>query len=1256
MKKILPALVFLLLIATTASAAEDFNYKAFNEKALKQLAIEHAFLKELYGDNVEEFNVFMGVLAMDYEEDVASQRIKDNLDAIAGIRDCLSKTDNSSEKLQAVWDEIASPPLRQDGQGYELKCADLPGFVGFRQFKTGDIAFVSGTPVASLAQVEDEYKFNPVLSAVIQAYRTKQTPSDAFLEEKVANTIYFAAQRHKRFGISTHLEFGRLKHRYSVDSELRIYLAATTLTGDDVLGIRTFAQCLKSDAPLGLLYAYAKRRELPPDSLLLNTPCLSAGSNGATIKDVRENFIRMGMAMEGGDVFMQTGYSIYPSYMDLYMYGTSQNSEPHRRTAVRRVLEASEFLDHEYALNWSMLNKKQENYKGVGQMTAAQKLILTDILEKRFYSDNFAKIQLNKDFKYLSQGVEAIQSCAMGEVVGVAISRGVVYGSQLVAKGPPVLKVGGAILLSTMLAKGFYDTYTQTRDLATKWHEMPVGERIFNICQVSTFVLDLGANAYDALHVKIKAAKAKGAEGPDGPVTAPAKVEPEGGTVKLNEEPVAERTPAQQAADPVKASSDPASASTAWRKQFVEPLKNAAGKIVNPSNWGKVLAKRFKKDNLDITTKIVTDVAETAKNDLNELRPLRESPDPNVAAKADADYKVRHQQAVQQVFDAAIDDPRVLLLPGDAGSYRILYVSKGKPPKALVAQVERFVKAADDAELELDLRAAPAKGVGAKRYYLETLDGYFGPSVPLKDKLSVFRSAFQAAQKAPQGTREYSQSRVVFRQLKEHLEAILPIEQSTELLRVLDTVVDETTLKPRQGGVQAALDPIPKRLTFQQKLVRNTEEALAEAKKSGDQELVDSLEVTLKKQKSDLETSHRAASFVAVLDSDIPTDMDVFGRDAEFFNGLLIREDPDSMRDSPLVMGMVYSRGETYKYGKPLFNPEGFDRMLARYGDHPPERLDFLKELNGKLTTELDDTIRVLTDGYFALDDVKSIQAVKEVGDALKPGFLASGGSRDVHLIRVLFKDGSSKVMVAKTGFTHPKEVELFEAWSKKGFAAKPYGFVEGQRNNFKDGQGLFFQEYIEGTTLGKVLASGSEQTKKTAVRSVAAADAELARQGYVILDLDGDNYIVRKSNSKAVLIDLDPLMITKSTPDESLTFFLFVRDYDVPVALMDDYLAEFKVVFATDFSGTLGNARNRLDQISSAPLTGGSTFLEDLSTRPDLTGRQASDGTVKGKAQIIGQAWMADPFDWGLKNVNGDLNWAPRLLPLVDQFLGVAA
>ncbi|MDP2717877.1 MAG: hypothetical protein Q8P02_03990, partial [Candidatus Micrarchaeota archaeon] len=504
-------LAFILFFAALSSAvdpadpAASFNYVAFNQQAIEQIDSEISFLAELY-ETPAHMNIVMGAFVVDYDTEISKSGVGNLLEGARGIAHCLRAAGTNPEQIKAVWEQILEPAPDANTGGHSLECAAGAPLTVAPRLNAGSMAHNSAVPVANLASADEPFAFNPVLSALIQTYKAKQLPSNELLEEKVANTIYYAAARRPTIGAATLLDFNRLKFRHQRDVNLKLYVAESTLSNEARLGIRMLAQCMRADAPIVLFREYARARELPPDSLLLNQPCLGAGPAGATIQDLRDNFIRMGMAIEGANVFMQTGYSLYPTYADLYVYGIAQNSEPHRRTAIRRVLEADAFINSDVAAMRATL-ASQQNFKGVGFMTSANKAILTDILEKRFLSENADRIRTTETIKSVAQGVE---SCAMGEIVGLSVSRATLFVVGGLNDAPGPLKVLGTLALTGFIAYGVYETSHQAKDLLTKWHEMPASEKIFDLCQVSTFMLDLGTQGYAHLSEKIKAAKAEG--------------------------------------------------------------------------------------------------------------------------------------------------------------------------------------------------------------------------------------------------------------------------------------------------------------------------------------------------------------------------------------------------------------------------------------------------------------------------------------------------------------------------------------------------------------------------------------------------------------------------------------------------------------------------------------------------------------------------------------------------------------------------
>lgn len=1234
----------LVLFASMASAAGDFNYPEFKKNAIRELENEVQFLEALRDEHPSDFNTVLGIFPVEYSDQINKFEIALHRKGVEQILSCIrlesAQHDPPAENFRTIFDK-----LLEVSEGEALNCFDVKYQYGAK------VALSSRVPVDDLANSPSPNSFNPVVSAILNAYQSRQSLSSELWEEKVSNTVLFAAQRRPQVGVATIVDFGRLKYRYMRDGAVKPYEAYLTLTPDDRRGISMLAQCLKANAPIGLFYAYHNRREMPPDDLLVKTPCLFVGTGKAvSVKDLQENFALLGMTMQGGNAFMQTGFAHQPSFVDAIL----QADQPfQRREAAEAILAADEFVNIHAPPIWrAMTEANRQNFKGVGSLTAAERVFLTADLERRFLEENAKTIQWQQNIRAVNQG---LSSCAMGEFVGLGISRGALYVTSTLAKGPGPLKVLGLTLLSGVLAYGYYDTYTQAKDVLTKWREMPPSDRIYDLCQVSTVMFDLGSQ----LRHSLKNAKQKGAATSPNDVPDVSIRDPPAG-LKQTDSLVPTRTKAHVDADAAakpfaQKVVDAVAAAKAWRDTFFKNVADAAGKITKPSEWGRYLSNRFRaKQKIDIASP----AAVRAKTELDVILARTKSEDPVDAARAVAELAAKKREVTRQLFDATIADSSVLMLETPRG-YRFVYVPKDPAdltvPRAVKDQMQAFQKALSDAGLDdADWKPTPKLDDGTPQYVLDSLPNYrayLQPDVAVQQRLGLLRDVLYHVQSTSAGAHADAQSLHAFRQIKSTLESSLPPGQAREFDDIIRSILDLDTLRPREGGVEAAL--------------------AARVQKIG-QEGYD---------------AGFALRAIAALDPDMPKTMDPLGNDAPFVlaagdelgpkakaevDAALSKLKPGEKLDfgllesarkyeAGMVLGLLASgRHEPGAAGK--YTQAEFDYVMGRYGNVHDSRRAFFTSLNRELPGKMDAAVRKATDGRYQATDVTRVEV-----DATKgtDGLLGSGSQRDAYALTVTTKDGALHPMVAKVGDTHPKELEYLDAYAtQKKRAPKVY------ESHFGENQGLVLQEPVIGgkkPTLADRLADASpdERVRLAEEAGEAAGDVMLlpvreegGERFYAFFnDLNALNLVVRESDGRMLFVDPEPRMMVSRNLEDALLLTLVKWDWDFKGVEFTAFLRGLRKAFRTQFGdqgdelfkGLLRNAGERAKR--GGYLQEGSPIRAIFDELPDIVRGRPNPprpgDDFYGSPDSISQAFQHD-----LTGSGRDMNWHERIPRGVDEFL----
>ncbi|MDP2717358.1 MAG: hypothetical protein Q8P02_01305, partial [Candidatus Micrarchaeota archaeon] len=275
-------------------------------------------------------------------------------------------------------------------------------------------------------------------------------------------------------------------------------------------------------------------------------------------------------------------------------------------------------------------------------------------------------------------------------------------------------------------------------------------------------------------------------------------------------------------------------------------------------------------------------------------------------------------------------------------------------------------------------------------------------------------------------------------------------------------------------------------------------------------------------------------------------------------------------------------------------------------------------------------------------------------------GKLGSGGFRTAYSVDINLKDGSKKSIVAKLGFTHPREVELFKRWQGRNLVPETYGFIEGTHG------GLLFQERVEAPTLRKVMESGDAFEKSRAAKAVAALDGSLAFSGLKtdadgnllathILDLGAENILIK--DGRAIIVDADPKFLVSRPLHEYLAYMLVYRDIYFQGDEYNAYLARLRDVFVREkgesagtmlFAAVLKKARAGIAQGGQFQLF--SKYAGSIPDDVDAVFPDFKTGSVLGSNEYL--RYISQGALPPGNQVGVDYAWDVRIPAAVDAFL----
>lgn len=1230
----------LLLPALHAEEATPFDVNSFNSKAVLELDAEYTYLSELT-EKPETLRTFLGVIPVVSEDELPRLDLVYHKMGVKGILGCLR--DPSGAGADSSWRKLASV-----SPGSTLDCGDIT--LG-EASAAACIAIASSNPVSEIKNIDHPNCYNPVVAGLIRSYKLRQAVSAEALDERISNTIWFSANNRLLLGESL-LDLARLKNRYGKDAEMKIYLAESQLSFDDKRGIAILAQCLKENAPMKQIVLYASRGEMPTYEFLLKLRCLRTGGSDPTLQELQKNFARLGMAAMGANLFTAREYSGVPSV--LYPYFKAKNAKE-RQAAVAEVYAIDDFVNNHVQRIRDMLELNQ-NFKDVGSMSAEERIILTDILTRRYMKENEARFKYTEMLKSVNDG---IGSCVNGDSWKDNVKLQAIGGVlKVAATGPPAFKAAafvGNVVLVSMMAIG---TVSSSANLLTNYQKLSHGEALAEICNVAQGIegiknlKGLGKEARSVVQ-ELKEVRRSGGSyfkflPEDGGTGHSVLVKPEEPQVK----PAAVSKPADTRAQPPTktvettrrvvdaASEKPKEAGTAWADEFVlkPDSKSPAAK--------QKTQQSLERDKVDL----VTPVVEKAKAELDDLRQKASSAKPEEAANARNALKAKEDAYVAHLFDAAVSDSRVLLVDTPNGR-RLLYVPEKagdlSVPKEIQDKIQRFNdalgKAGIDARTKLLahpdglLVATPAdygKSLGKKVREFSAcqkakLDSDFPYFLSSRTDPPLRVLSF-APGICPNGARIFSALRDL---LQPQGVQGGGIRSEAQLAKAREEILNE--FKIGLNDHERMLFSDVERLVNPPKPFKESVEGLFKSNEvSMDRvrTLISSIEMRARRfANSPSEyVPDPDADFVLMaalsLDSGMPPSIDPLGAHFKLFKALVDPAKDRAQYFNTLAAEARLDRNGAleaeYKQtaenvlreydeqvitelgrvatdipaGQPVLPDSVFAVTVGRYGNPDPSAQSFYQQANRELPKLLDASFRGATSERAGLLDMEKVF----------PALIGRGGFQAAYEMYGQQK-GSMKLstVVMKIGRTKPEETDFFSSpiykkGSDEGVFPKVYGFTRNAD------QSVILMERIRGSDVGKLSANppagfagklGKLDGKISLMTSRTTPDGSI--EVLLSTDLTGDNIIHNERTGDMVAIDYDIKTTARVSLSDYLFFQMLTRRRDTKASQLPEYLAGIRAEYeaagssqAKAFDAALSDAYHNLNSNYADTAT---RLLEDV-------------------------------------------------------------
>jgi|GEM_PF-4384434 len=1146
MNKAFLALVALTLLAGFAQfahAADNFDYVSFNQRAIKEMEREEQFFAEVAAAP-NELTKLYGFLPAVSEEDVEKMDLDIHLSGIRGILTCLK-----SGNPQTTWAKIAET----DSSTLQLTCAGS----GLTAAFSACIAGASRLPPLRYTEVEKPNCYNPTFAALLQIYREKSAPTDALLEERVQNNLYFTAAQRERLG-QAYLDLGRMKYRYASQKELARYADEHLLSDSDRRGLRVLAECLRQKAPIGLFTAYAERGEFPPESYLRSLKCISPHS-GAPLEALQANWAAMGHAIAGHNILLRSPYSGTPSRVYDIIRATDKYLA---QEATDAILETDKFANvHVPGLKESV--KDRISFKGATLLPLEQRIELSYQLENRFLTENQDRIQNVKTLKTIAAGAN---SCVLGELEGSATGAVASVALRASSKLPGGWKAAGMVATVGLAVYGVKETVGQTINLIKSYKDIPLDETIGEACGVASSIIDMTPDIVEVLkNTRKSGAKVDLDEQPPTPqVEAP-------GSAKKTETRTQEETPAQTSANnQVKGSDTPAgrnSDAEAWTRSnpTVFTPKNANDKPPSTASRKKA-QKQIQEHDPDVLTK---KVVEQEKPVLDELEVKKASKNPEVSAKAETELAVKRAEANSRALDAADSDGSTQL-SSHGDEEVVVYVPKDKSstslPKRVVDKLKNFYSTAKD---KLKTLIAPKTTPDNTVVFTPAqMANKIRKSEHSSERMSLLRQALGS----PDVSVNAKKTAVLRKTAIGAYQKTLNPQETRTFIELMGLLYNPKTLEEIPGGLKKARDYYRDKIFVERSKF-----------KTGDDE------VNFYKTYPYDETF--AQTLLLSVDPQLKR-FDVAGEDNALVRSMVKLDKTKDILATSIASSKALR--DAAADGKPLLSVEELDHLLEVGADFSPgktsEDADAFKKFAEPFISELPAAYAKSFDAA-----AKDQQVAKTLKDATSVTFQkkGEGGFRKGFLQQQVFEGSNDKLdLMVKIGVNDKNEINILARNSKYGLAPEPYEMVarlDKKGDPLPDS--IFYQEFIKGKPMGEAYAAASATEKTAILEDSAELDALFGTRGAVV-DTDGKilmpfvqdgtvngNIFLRdkpkagvENTGRAVYVDLDPKLTSLREPHRWFHFQLLLRSHDFPGADLTRYIRKMHAVFKREL-GDAGDA-----------------------------------------------------------------------------------
>lgn len=1180
------AITTILLIVTGASLAADvgasadsFNYLSFSKLAVQELKFEKQFLEDIYDKGGAASDDYFGLLFG--KSQTTRANIKNQLDGLVGILACVDQ--GTPEKVKSAMDEIINaPPSTPDGSTGFLDCAETAGLL--EKHAAAALAHNSAYPVADMASAPAPHMFNPVLAALIQAYKSKAAISNPLFEEKVSNTILFAARSRTTIDEAI-LDFARLKYRFGASAEFSDYFKESMLSDADRLGISVLTQCLKDEAPMGAISSYAIRGEIPPDSFLQGLACLNGGKS-LDVVALKKNFAAMGLAIMGRNAFLYRDHEPIPSLV----YEAIKSKTPaDRQKAKERIYEINDFVNkHLYNLRRGVAG--YHSFKGLSGWKLEKKFVLVDVLLNEYRKDHADELSLIRQDKTVSKVLTAVSdgalSCAIGQVKALPTFIGIGIAIGIASNSPnPIIKGGAWVVSSGLALKGAKDASEELAELLDTYQRVPFTQTVEKAC--NAVINTIGA--VQGIYHPIRSTMQFGATVKGKKPSEPQAAKPKGSTEFTAAD--ADVQPATHVRDKANelgntAAENPRQAQEDWNQQFTsqEPPGTRTAKYESQ----KVLESQ----KVDLAGALI----EKAKKELGDLKKKTQSENSQEAASARAALETKSKEYAEKLFDATVSDPRVLLVETPSG-YRLLYVPE-KPgeiaiPIKIQEKIRKLNAALEEAGIDAHAKIQTTPDgiqIVTARDYAESLAGYMKRFLECrKAKLAPLNEYAFESKDAP--VRGYSQRVLLFDQTAScpRLDQIM-----TELRNVLfpKNVRGGVNSKAQLSKVQKeAVEKFRASLDFAEGIMFDVIYEKMNRPKTFKDFIIGlfkksqplSVTAVLDYVKSTVRMDGYTASkdlvdfkikLALALDPELPPSLDPFGRHKSLFDVAVnpISEDvrfyqkkskdyaaSKEKAKAEEFEDLANDRMRTYdedvvneltKLDTPLSDSE-FSFIFDRYDFADPGAVAFFKKVNREWPGLADKAARVTSGGTVTTAGSRNpvVKNFQEIG---------AGSFQTAVLVSIGQIDSSTGFInygkfIDKIGKSNPKQSEFYQQEFyrnavKSGFFPEVFGVIRhGERS-------LVIQGYVEGKPFSKVVNNKASITViNSAAEAFADTDAGLFKlsskkvgkdglEGELNTDVTLDNVIWETKSGKAVVIDYDVQATTRQRLEDALTFLFVIR------------------------------------------------------------------------------------------------------------------